>query len=177
MGGMEVGEPEGGACAPKSGREFATAVSAAAYATSPGDAVWRGKPERAAPVSGGAACNRELRKRTEKPGSKRRGAVPSAGPREPLRAYQDWCCESGPGPHWWCPATASWACAACEWPCSPTGRAGSDWTREKVPRILNQNALQNLSLKSGRLGGTALRRQCSWQPITPRLPIFPFLWL
>ena len=57
---------------------------------------------------------------------------------------QDWWSENGPGLRWWCPAAGCSACAACELPCWPAGRAGSDWTHERVPQKPNQNALQFL---------------------------------
>jgi len=83
-----------------------------------------------------------------------RGASRLAWPQAhlPASGIPGWSNGSGREPRWLCPATVCSACAIFWWPCSPIGRAGTGWTRERVPQILNQNAFKNSpseSLSSG----------------------------
>src|SRR5581483_807391 len=61
-----------------------------------------------------------------------------------VQSFPDSWCENAPAPHSLCLEDGCSACAAYGSPCSPTGRADNDWTHEKVPQILNQNALPTL---------------------------------
>jgi hypothetical protein len=71
------------------------------------------------------------------------GAFLPVEPRAPLRAprLQDWPIQNGIKLRLRCPAAACSACGAYELPCLPVDRAGSDWTREKVPEKQDQSAL------------------------------------
>jgi hypothetical protein len=95
---------------------------------------------------------------------RRRGALQPARQQtlEPAPGTLDWWCESGPIPHWPCPAAGYSACAASVLPCSPVDRAGSDWTHERVPQIPNRNALRVSPSRVACPDGTAWRRRCSW---------------
>ena len=95
--------------------------------------------------------------------AKPRDDVPPVGPQAQLRALrtQDWWFESGTELRSWCPAAVYSACEACGLPCLPVGKAGSDWTHERVPQKPNRNALRVSPCCVSCPAGTAWRRRCS----------------
>src|SRR4051794_40707753 len=59
-GRMEVGRTGGGTCSEESGGSVDGGEHHRADSILPVEAVWIGEPERAAPVTGRAACDRDL---------------------------------------------------------------------------------------------------------------------
>src|SRR6185437_3307077 len=109
---------------------------------------------------------------------RRRDAAQSAVPlaRQAPQPW-DWSIESGPELHWSYPAAVCSACEACGLPCSPTDRAGSGWTHEKVPQKPNRNALRITPCYLTCPAGTTWRRRCMRGTrvlfLVPRLTILP----
>ena len=122
-----------------------------------GRAKWRKAPEGGAPLGETAYTRLTGAKQCE---ARQRGAArPNVRRRQARAPSRGGCCGSAPALHWWCPAAGYWACAICVSPCLPIGKAGSDWTRERVPQKPNQNALQ-FSPSIELPGRDCLLRQC-----------------